>query len=204
MLVSAGLLDVTSVGLEPHNWRSRQYKSDVSTARVKQYRERHRNVSPNVTETPPEQSRTETEQNPVASATDATASDGTVLDLKKELWRRAKALLGKHGIDRVKAGTLIGKWLKECGPPAESQARLLHILASAETNCEGNIVEYVTAAIGRGMGTRKTPAQEKADGIRTVFVDEHESVYGPGVERDSPGDQDLLPAPQRRDDAGGG
>ena len=49
-LVIAGLIDETEAGYEPHNWNGRQYKSDVSTDRVKRFRKRERNVS----ETSPE------------------------------------------------------------------------------------------------------------------------------------------------------
>lgn len=49
-LVKAGLLDKTEMGFAPHNWNGRQYKSDVSTERVKRFRKRERNVSV----TPPE------------------------------------------------------------------------------------------------------------------------------------------------------
>src|SRR5262249_2583427 len=49
-LQSRGLNDDVDGELEPHNWRKRQYKSDNSTGRVRQFRERQRNVS----ETPPE------------------------------------------------------------------------------------------------------------------------------------------------------
>jgi hypothetical protein len=55
-LVKAGLLDKTETGFSPHNWNGRQYKSDVSTERVKRFRNGKRNVS----ETPPE-AETETE-----------------------------------------------------------------------------------------------------------------------------------------------
>jgi len=61
-LVKSGLIDKTETGFAPHNWNGRQYKSDVSTSRVKRFRERERNVSPAVSETPPEQSRADTEQ----------------------------------------------------------------------------------------------------------------------------------------------
>lgn len=61
-LHSAGLLDKTETGFTPHNWNGRQYKSDVSTERVKRFRETKRNVSSTVSETPPEQSRADTEQ----------------------------------------------------------------------------------------------------------------------------------------------
>lgn len=56
VLLSAGLLDATDAGYEPHNWNERQFKSDTSTPRVKRFRAKSRNVS----ETPQRQS-TETE-----------------------------------------------------------------------------------------------------------------------------------------------
>ncbi len=78
-LCAIGLLDPIEVAnapmsYEPHNWAERQFKSDVSNQRVSDYRKRKRNVTPPVTPipcnvtpavtvTPPEQSRTDTEQN---------------------------------------------------------------------------------------------------------------------------------------------
>ncbi len=53
-LHAAGLLDKTETGFIPHNWNGRQYKSDVSTERVKRFRNGKRNVSSDVSETPPE------------------------------------------------------------------------------------------------------------------------------------------------------
>jgi hypothetical protein len=62
-LVSAGLFEKRDDGhFAPHNWDGRQFKSDVSTGRVKRFRERERNVSTAVSETPPEtETETETE-----------------------------------------------------------------------------------------------------------------------------------------------
>lgn len=65
-----GLLDKSGERFTPHNWESRQYVTDVSTDRVRRFRERRRNgeenvsegVSGSVSETAPEQSRAETEQ----------------------------------------------------------------------------------------------------------------------------------------------
>jgi hypothetical protein len=59
-LTAAGLLDNVDGHFVPHNWNGRQYKSDVSTGRVKRFRETKRNVSSTVSETPPE-AETETE-----------------------------------------------------------------------------------------------------------------------------------------------
>ena len=44
-LMRAGLLARTERGIEPHDWNDWQYKSDVSTDRVKRHRQRKRNVS---------------------------------------------------------------------------------------------------------------------------------------------------------------
>lgn len=76
-LVSAlqrnGLLETKDGRFTPHNWERRQYVSDVSTERVREFRKRSRNVSPavstsarpengNVSETVQSRSRAEAEQ----------------------------------------------------------------------------------------------------------------------------------------------
>jgi hypothetical protein len=53
-LRKAGLLDEDGVGMRPHNWSGRQFKSDVSTERVQRFRKQGRNVSSTVSETPPD------------------------------------------------------------------------------------------------------------------------------------------------------
>lgn len=67
LLCKAGLLDEKRGLLTPHNWHKRQYKSDVSTHRVKQFRKRERNVSETPDETDQRQiqsrAETDTEQN---------------------------------------------------------------------------------------------------------------------------------------------
>lgn len=50
-LVKAQLIDKAETGFAPHNWNGRQYKSDVSTDRVKRFRNGKRNVSETVSET---------------------------------------------------------------------------------------------------------------------------------------------------------
>jgi len=55
-LKKSGLIDEVEAVLKPHNWDKRQFKSDVSTERVKRFR----NASSAVSETPPE---TEQKQN---------------------------------------------------------------------------------------------------------------------------------------------
>lgn len=53
-LVKAGLVDKSTEGFFAHDWDAHQYNSDVSTGRVKRFRERFKCVSPGVSETPPD------------------------------------------------------------------------------------------------------------------------------------------------------
>lgn len=110
-LVAGGLLDNIDGVFAPHNWNSRQFKSDNSTERVKQHRKNKRNVSDDrqrnvscnvsgnvtstVSETPPEQSRAETESE--QSRADASAP------IDEDLKRRASALgagISAHFVSR--------------------------------------------------------------------------------------------------------
>lgn len=101
-LVKRGLVDVKDTHAEPHNWPKRQYKSDISTERVK----RHRNVSKAVPETPPE-TDTETEkkkdapkQAPLFPVVPRETTD------EAEMFARGKKVLGAD------AGGLIVRLLK--------------------------------------------------------------------------------------------
>lgn len=53
-LLAAGLVVESENGLVPRNWNEHQYKSDVSTERVKRFRERSSNVTCTVAATAPE------------------------------------------------------------------------------------------------------------------------------------------------------
>lgn len=54
-LIECGLLDIVRRGesatLRPHNWSARQYKSDTSTSRVREYRQRASETACNADET---------------------------------------------------------------------------------------------------------------------------------------------------------
>ncbi len=70
-LVALKLFDVADDGvIAPHNWSGRQFQSDVSTERVKQFRQRQRNVSSTVSETPPD-----TEQKQITEQISSLRSD---------------------------------------------------------------------------------------------------------------------------------
>ncbi len=93
-LQAAGLLD--SVHLEqetllcPHNWNARQFKSDVSTDRVKQHRQRKRNVSPSVSETSPEaDTDTDTESSAARGLSGIVKQDRAEVELRSAAGERA-------------------------------------------------------------------------------------------------------------------
>ena len=48
-IVRVGLLDRTTDGLKPHNWEERQFTSDSSKERTKQWRDRHKKRASDVT-----------------------------------------------------------------------------------------------------------------------------------------------------------
>lgn len=96
-LVTAGLVDEAAGGEHaPHNWEGRQYKSDVSTSRVKAFRERQRNgdgnvsgnvssnVSETVDETPPEQKQTQKQKQVSRAIEDRPAAPPSRFE---EFWR---------------------------------------------------------------------------------------------------------------------
>lgn len=89
-LDSYGLLDKKFGKYTPHNWFKRQYKSDISTERVKRHRQKKRNVSPALHETPPEQiqNRTDTEQRE-GDSPDAEKRVGRPRDLAADLFTDA-------------------------------------------------------------------------------------------------------------------
>lgn len=91
-LAQAILLDPVEGGyFAPHNWIGRQYKSDVSTDRVKKFRKRQRNVSQGVSETH-QTTETETDTEPEVdqrslTSLQITTSEGfSVEDVKAKGW----------------------------------------------------------------------------------------------------------------------
>lgn len=76
-LIQAGLFDCDQGKHRSHNWDSRQFQSDVSTERVKRFRERSRNVTDNVPETADETDQIQIQNTDTESETD-TDTEGAV------------------------------------------------------------------------------------------------------------------------------
>lgn len=129
-LIRASLIDPLDHGYEPHGWKKRQYKSDVSTDRVRKYR-----AKGNVSETAPD-TETETEL-PIPNGI------GAAPDADKVFWANAKTYLSPHTKD---PGKLIGKWIKDCGGDKSAVARAI---GEAQVNRVVDPVGYISRLIHR-------------------------------------------------------
>jgi hypothetical protein len=118
-LVNDGLIDPSDTGFTPHNWLKKQYKSDVSTDRVKRFRNGQRNVSvtPPDTET---ESDTEKKEEGGGKPPNSYAFFGQTIRLKPsdlEKWRRTY-----HAIGDVEAElSTIDAWWRTQEPDERKQ-----------------------------------------------------------------------------------
>lgn len=162
-LVGAGLLDKKDDGtFVPHNWEGRQYKSDVSTGRVKQHRNKKRNVSCNVSsdvsETAPEQKQNRTDQNDVAA--DARASGNLVTP---EAIQLAERLLVIAGHDPAAwppgwcgAPMRVQSWLSE-GWKAEIIVAAVQSAAKRKHGPPANSVQFFEKSIAEEVARQSAP-----------------------------------------------
>lgn len=135
-LVDAGLLD-EGESLSPHNWSTRQHKSDDSKERVRRYRESKRNADVTVTVTPPD-TETETE---AEEDNEAIASSSDPVAEMVEIYHDAMCPSGCPRVIKItpprKASAL--QRLKDCGGMegwrmAMGRARASPFLTGASSN----------------------------------------------------------------------
>lgn len=110
-LIAAGLMDEVDGALSPHGWNARQYKSDVSTDRVKRFRERKKGVSGNGDETfhaTPPDTDTETDV-----SVDKSTGENSPSDPDAKFWADSKAFLASRGVKNP--GGVVGKWVRDHG-----------------------------------------------------------------------------------------
>jgi hypothetical protein len=116
-LKDAGLIDEVGGGLSPHKWGERQYKSDVSTDRVKAFRQRKKAVAGNGDETfpatPPD---TDTEAEFQLPNGNCAKSD--FVDPEKVMFDSGLKLLQGSGKSEGQARSLLGKWKRDHGAEA--------------------------------------------------------------------------------------
>ena len=142
-LMQAGLFVKTERGIEPHDWNTWQYKSDVSTGRVKQHRERRQNATRNVSATPSE-SEADTEQSSEAEASDAPDVESLIFGLGREWLQRST------GKPDSACRSLLGKWRKIAGDEG-----LIAILGRAQREAPIDAVAWIERAL-QAIGSAKT------------------------------------------------
>ena len=123
-LIAARLFDRTDQGIEPHDWNEWQYRSDVSSERVKRFRQRGRSVS----ETP--------------SESEADASGAAAPDTVKAVFDEGVRLLTASGCSERTARALIGKWRREKG-----DAATLAALREARAESITEPIAWITARL---------------------------------------------------------
>lgn len=148
------------------SWKKRQYKSDVSTDRVKEFRKRKRNVS----ETPSEQNRTDTEQSNTHTPISELAFDKFTDEQKKYFQDKAPDVDIPDLIDTMK------NWCAAKGKRYENYHRALQDWAKKE-QAKINLTKKrgKNETTGRNYqntngnyGGRKSQSERIFDGINRV------------------------------------
>jgi hypothetical protein len=119
--------------------------------------------------------------------------EGTVLDLKREIWKRGRRLLEKNGISAAKAGPLLGKWRKDHGDVA-----LLNALSAAEAEVAQDIVPFITACLTRSSGNGKSSKPSAADNTRSILSGLANALMAQGLDGGDP----ECPSDDRADFSG--
>lgn len=141
-LRAANLVDEDETGMRPHNWNGRQHRSDVSTERVKRFRERHVKRDETVSETPPdtEQNRAESEQKDSGAVAKATRPAHA--DDFEEFWQ-AYPSRGKNANPKTPARKA---FLAAIKAGADPKALIAAVKAGQGTNAHRTGTEFVPRA----------------------------------------------------------
>lgn len=127
-LAGLGMLVTDGETFQPKNWKKRQYKSDSSTARVREHRKRSRNGD----ETPPD---TETD-------TENTLAKANALDLEKVVFEQGLELLAANGVPEKRARPWLGKLKRDYGA-----ANVISALSRAKREGALDIIPFVEGAL---------------------------------------------------------
>jgi hypothetical protein len=159
-LISAGLIDQTGNGSEPHNWQERQFKSDGSSERVKRFRERvasgksnvsnheQRNVSETLHETGPEQNRAESDtEKKIPVSTKQAALTILDEDPKAVLFgEAAEWLAAETGKSVASVKSSIGQILKLAGGDGHA-GYVLGVVRDAKRERKANPIAWCMAMV---------------------------------------------------------
>jgi len=175
-LAEAGFIDTdpaTNVQ-RPHGWDTRQYRSDVSTDRVRAHREARKSAK---NDDPPKGGKAKKAEPRNAdetfhgtapetdTETDISLADakGTVVPLSaaafcKAVFDSAIPLITATGRTERDARSVIGRWRKTCG-----DADLLTLIRQSEIEMHSDPLEWITAAVETRNGNRTGTHYPKRD-----------------------------------------
>jgi hypothetical protein len=200
-LVEAGLIDTDATTGEqrPHGWDARQFRSDVSTDRVRAHRERqktakkdppkgggvkvgdsHLNGEGNGHETfhgtPPE---TDTETDKTIANAMATVVPISAAAFCKAIFDSTIPLLmaADPKLTERNARSVIGRWRKHLN----DDAALLTLISEAQNKSQP--LDWLMAAVETRNGTRKSSIP--ASGRKSGLVDELRATWAEAAEEDS-------------------
>ncbi len=160
VLTSVGLMDNEDGRFKPHNWSARQFRSDVSTDRVKRFRNGKRNVSPDVSETPPyTEAETEAEKTSEANASGA----DTPIDHRKRLFDEGLpkfARMTGKGPDSCRS--FLGKCLAAAG---DSAVVVLGLIEDADRNQVADPAAWISARLKGAQGAQGNKIIQAADNL---------------------------------------
>lgn len=160
-LHASGLIDLLDGDVAvPHNWDGRQFKSDVSTERVKRHRFRKRNVSSTVSETPPDtEQRQKTEAETSSLRSDGAASAPAIEDPRTLLFRQGLLYLSAiTGKPETKLRSMVGKWLRDCDDDA---LRVLTVISQANRDRPAEPVAWIESRIRPHRNGHDPPSSGK-------------------------------------------
>jgi uncharacterized protein YdaU (DUF1376 family) len=107
--------------------------------------------------TRPDQTRQKKDSDASASA----PPSDSPLDLKREIWRRGRALFAQRGIPEAKSGPLFGKWRRDY-----HDTDILDALTAAEVEVAQDIIPFMVACLARSAsGKRSKSSIGRANGL---------------------------------------
>lgn len=140
-LSEVGLIDPET--FEPLAWDERQYKSDNSTERVREYRKRQQKQQSNKVKRDCNVSETAQETDTETDTEKDSAKADSKLSLNEKLWGGGlQTVMRLSGLERAKAASMLGKWRKDHG-----DQETLDAIIRAEKEAVSEPVAWITAAL---------------------------------------------------------
>ena len=146
-LIELGLLDGNVGEFKPHNWDVRQHVSDQSNQRVREFREKKRNekcnvthaVTPSVTVTPPEQSRTDTDTEQIIREANASLVNETLPPQPDKVQISKQTLRGESDLTLLDGVTdQWNEWARNKGSP-----QVARLTAKRAVHCRRRIEDLM-------------------------------------------------------------